>query len=608
MKLVWHLMALKPLMMSSTDSATTRPSSHDLRAPANEYREAVVTSGRRPRYPEMSGVSTGRLILEGAVEDLRTHRLYQHKKLRDARATGAKEKRIKRGRDRRDGGEERRPQNGGHRRGEQKGDGDGHGERRRQWRRRSVDQSGYRRRRHHRERSSEGHDDRSSEQQKTHMSQEGPSQSAQYDAPALPNTGCVTASTVPLDPDGTPSGLLPTTDKGAGLFSQVKNMYKHVKAEQDFGHRSKGFAERHIDAFLHKRKASRGGQKSNKEELLIEDDERSGTGRSRRRHRRPRRDELHVFVPFSHDIEHQEAPVTSKTGVSSQYSTPFLQESPSPSGRSRRASSTTVRSLPPIMMKSAGDSQAASRTPTIWGQSPSPPERGKSILHESSATNMPYPVTDSVMDPPEFLFHTASPVPPPPPPPLPPSGRTPVDLDYDAFLVSTQTGAKHKRVCEEDEKAGNIARKDKARINDVHKEVPVYDESPHSRDVEALEHAQAVEESEKRQDVERDARTKPPLTAPQPKMSMPADFQDELATQLNKMKLNKQTGEGARAGRSEPNDFRARGSYETWRTVFAEQEEDNRMPDWHFRQNLGNRLSRPSTGKIGPSKLLPHWR
>jgi len=221
---------------------------------------------------------------------------------------------------------------------------------------------------------------------------------------------------------------------------------------------------------------------------------------------------------------------------------------------------------------------------------------------------MPDLVTGSVMDLPELLIHTASPVSPPSPPPPPPAGRTSFDLGYDTFLTSTETGVRHKWVREEDEKDGNIARKDEARVKDVHEKVPGYEENPHSRNVEALEHAQAVEERERRQDEERYARTESPITAPQPRMKMPSDVQDELATKLNKINLNKQAGEGAKEGRSEPNDLRARASYETWRTVFTEQGEHNRMPDRHFRQYLGKRLSRPSTGKIGPSKLLPHRR
>lgn len=73
------------------------------------------------------------------------------------------------------------------------------------------------------------------------------------------------------------------------------------------------------------------------------------------------------------------------------------------------------------------------------------------------------------------------------------------------------------------------ARKDEARITDVASGMPVYQETPHSHAVEALEHAQAVEERERRQEEERTARTNTALTAPQPMLKLPVNFQDKLA-------------------------------------------------------------------------------
>lgn len=221
------------------------------------------------------------------------------------------------------------------------------------------------------------------------------------------------------------------------------------------------------------------------------------------------------------------------------------------------------------------------------------------------ATQMPYPVTSSVLGTPAPSIHAAMPIPPPPPPPLPPppspTVRPSSDSGRDAFLASIHTGVTLKRVGKDDKKDASASQQDEAHIEAVRGGAPVYQETPHSHDVEAREHAQAVEETERRQEEESAAHTKTPLTAPQPKMKMPMNFEDELTAKLGKMRLQKQATDEAGSGLNE-NGLRPSASNETWRTVFTEQEEENRMPDRQFKQDLGDTLSRPPTGTIRSSE------
>ena len=63
-----------------------------------EYQQQVSKSiktlvfGQRPRDPIMSGASTGRLIIEGVVENLRIYRLYKEER---AWETNKKNKKAK---------------------------------------------------------------------------------------------------------------------------------------------------------------------------------------------------------------------------------------------------------------------------------------------------------------------------------------------------------------------------------------------------------------------------------------------------------------------------------------------------------------------------------
>ena len=112
-----------------------------------------------------------------------------------------------------------------------------------------------------------------------------------------------------LVPDGTPFDSLPKRGKGVGLLAHATNMYRHIKAEQDAGHRSKGFAEKHLDAFLQKKKdmksAANGGDEEKEPLIARKERSRCESGqkhqrcesRSRKHDRRSGRSEHPIFVP-----------------------------------------------------------------------------------------------------------------------------------------------------------------------------------------------------------------------------------------------------------------------------------------------------------------------
>ena len=80
----------------------------------------------------------------------------------------------------------------------------------------------------------------------------------------------------------------------------------------------------------------------------------------------------------------------------------------------------------------------------------------------------------------------------------------------------------------------------------AHLEAPVYEATPHSTNVEALEHAQAVEEMERRQETESDCRTEIPLTAPQPKVALPTGLEAGLVAKAHLVNVTRQDNGGFR--------------------------------------------------------------
>lgn len=351
-------------------------------------------------------------------------------------------------------------------------------------------------------------------------------------------------------------------------------------------------------------------------------------------------DDNRAFTPV---LEQQKGEVSQSNSAARAPSTRVQSPAPPASVSIPRVSAPSVRGASSVREVGTGNAESdrsASRVPTRRVQSPTPPKQASSIQSPSPSVRgipsrdqspelerwesahpvrspvpsqyaaspppmltpppampRPYPTTPSVVDIP---ITVAPPMPPPPPPPshppLAPFGvRNSVIPAQDAFLASIEAGVKLRKVSKADKKDASTARKDEACIGDVPRQTPVYEETPHSHDVEALEHAQAVDELERRQEEERAARTMTPFIAPQPRMKMPANFQEELAAKLGKMSLNRQKdGGAAEAVSSNPNVIRPRASNETWRTVFSDNERYSE-PDQAFRERLGNTLSAGGT-------------
>ncbi|KAJ8115923.1 hypothetical protein OPT61_g2544 [Boeremia exigua] len=542
MKAIWLLLAAALSSMAS--SSTTRP---DPRAPPEEYMQAVATSikdlasGQRTRDSRMSGASTSRLILEGVVENLRIYRLYRQDMAREVRLEEEKEKERRKHKghveqSRRDRSRKRDQKHKSHRRRSREGGRDAHRERGGHSRHRAADKGGeHRRRRRHPHRSAERHGDRNLEDRKKHQNQRNtPVPGDKPDSQHL-MSGALPAAAAPLGPDGTPFGSIPAKAEGVGFISLAKSIYQHVKAEQDAGHRSKGFAEKHVDAALQKRREKKADKRASDEEPFIERQthgrrENEGKDRSRQRKsgsdRRSRRSEYPTYVP-----------------------------------------------------NNAAEASRGGSAPTIRVQSSTPPKQAETTLTPAVATPSVIPI--------------APPLPPPPPAPLPPPTviSPPVNPARNALFASILSGVSLRKVHEEDGKEGNAAWHDEACIDDVHTKPPAYEQTAHSHDVEVLEHAQAVEEIERTQEEACTARTKTPLTAPQPRTKMPSNFQGELVAKLCSMKLKGRGDIATEADPSGSSTLRPRASHETWRSVFTEHDEDNRMPNRQFRHDLGDRLS-----------------
>lgn len=734
--LPWLLLALTmPLMAQPAQPEQNQYQKPDPTAPPKDYRQQVATSiqslvsGHRPRDPKMSGASTGRLILEGVVENFKIYRMYKEGKAKEAKEEERRKRergsRRNHGRDssreRRHGHRSSRHEGGGERQRRRVRHGDAGGaerHRRRHRRHRSGDRDEREHLRRHRSPVCEHRGDRGvggrgdheeyDQQQRSRPAQGNTSRWTDGDhliSDALHVTGQVAERL--FGPDGTPFGSLPTRSKGVGFLAHGNTVYRHIKAEQDAGQRSKGFLEKHIDVFRQKGKDVKNAANStiDEEELLIEKNGSSRNGRSRRDggrrrrhrsrsrgdHRESRGSDHSIFVPDQAGAEppdvRQCTPALSQVERPVQHSKSAAQQPPVSTPQSRRSSlyddnkafapvleqqeviasqsnSTTRRPLtrarspaspaslstqrvsaPSVRGASsvrevdagnAGGDRSASRVPTIRVQSPTPPKQANSIRSPAPSVRWrpskihsterwepahpvrspvpsqyaaspppmptpppvmltPYPPTPSVVDMPIPVAPPVSP-PPPPHPPLALSGvRRPVIPAQDAFLASIQAGVKLRKVSEADKKDASAARKDEAGIGDVPRQTPVYEEIPHSHEVEALEHAQAVNELERMQEEEGAARTTTPFIAPQPRMKMPANFQDELASKLGKMNLNRQkNGGAAEAVPSNPNVIRPRASNETWRTVFSDNERYSE-PDQAFRERLGNTLSAGGT-------------
>ncbi|KAH5044713.1 hypothetical protein HBI70_153650 [Parastagonospora nodorum] len=280
------------------------------------YRNQVQTriidlvSGNRPRDPHLSTVSTQRLIIEGIVEEIRIYRLDKEEKARREKERRKREKeRRKREKRRmaehRHGSGERHRYEGRGRRHHR--DRSGEHDRRRGSRDRSRDASSHKRRHGRNDRGisdpvTEGRPDPNPDLMMTGGAGPAGALPPTRKSPSRPHhakPGRAVVSRSPTrrhGPDGkTPFGQLPKKVAGVGFVAHALNTYKHIKAEHDTGHRSRGMLERTVDGWRGKKPdpTVRGGYSSEKrretEKLTKED--RKGEVHGRRAQEEGRRDD-----------------------------------------------------------------------------------------------------------------------------------------------------------------------------------------------------------------------------------------------------------------------------------------------------------------------------
>ncbi|KAL6710758.1 hypothetical protein ACN47E_007815 [Coniothyrium glycines] len=271
-----------------------------------EYRQEVqghiqdLLSERRPRDPHLSQVSTQRLILEGVVEAVKSYRLHKEEKVQMAKEEEQQNRQRMSDRSKRRSSKSRhrdqsraRHEDRSHRSNRDRLHEGNHGERNEgpQGRSRSRE-----RRRHRRIREivdPVDHSDSAGNSAYMMSGGAGPVDTrptvdtsghnhetlSQGSEQAQTSTTCTTSiepvkemgkpssssrrrerlGPAPVSrsptrrkgPDGTPFGQLP--HKGGGLVDHFMNTFKHIKAEQEAGHRPKGMLEKKLEGWMSKK-------------------------------------------------------------------------------------------------------------------------------------------------------------------------------------------------------------------------------------------------------------------------------------------------------------------------------------------------------------------
>jgi len=277
---------------------------------------------------------------------------------------------------------------------------------------------------------------------------------------------------LPRGPDDTLFGSLPKYKAKAGFAlgfgDHVLNTYRHIKAEHQAGYRARGYVEKKMDEargrsgkieevtggyrrrWLERTRATKSGREKRPEETRKSADrEKEGHRRVDERKQRNLYDrgqsipEIRVQTPMNTERP-QRKPVPVRSDRSPSTHSIKLDEREAPV-------ETLPRELPPLARSINPDGH---QPPT---ESPFPP---------------PLP-----------------PPPPPPPPPPSPPAKPPLNLlkhaSMDALLGDIQGGFRLRKVADLEKKDASVNPKG-GRV--------VYDETPHSRDVEEREGAQLAEE------------------------------------------------------------------------------------------------------------------
>ncbi|KAF2130914.1 hypothetical protein P153DRAFT_206619 [Dothidotthia symphoricarpi CBS 119687] len=481
------------------------------------YRKQVQThiqdlmSGNRPRDPQLAAATTGRLVLEGVVEAVKMYREHKQETKEQGKKDGERH-----GHKSKDGHHGGSREGHGHRSGERKhrhGSGERHHHRSKERRKRSGSRERQKNDREIVDPVREGRNDDdsrfvmtggagapSTQPTSIHNAEHRARSPPRRERPVTP-AGQVGASHSPtqprIGPDGTSFGDLPRfkMKKGPamGFVAHAMNTYRHVKAEQEAGLRSKGMLEKHVDGWREKRggakpadsqKIRKGGQggKDDREddEPAARDWEKirvSGPG-MRGGDRDGRLRGSQEQTGGTGKVGRQAAPPTSTSSPA--YQTISQPRSPTPFH-----GPPPITVTPPSVQQTFADSPIPS-APSYPPQSfhaPQPAPTPASFSAPSHSPSIPVP-------PPMPPMPQASPLPPPPPPPAPSRAPNPPSNQH-ATLFSAIRGGTNLRKVPTSEQKDNSSAKETGK--------PIYPETPHSHDVEAQEHAQDTEEQERDQ-------------------------------------------------------------------------------------------------------------
>ncbi|KAF2036164.1 hypothetical protein EK21DRAFT_83874 [Setomelanomma holmii] len=479
--------------------------------------------GARPRDPHLSNVSTGRLILEGVVENVKIYRLSKEEEARKAKegkkmGKGEHGKGHHRGRP-----HERHRHRHRHRSGDRK---HGHHRGRSLEGRQRRDDSVARdhRRRPHGEGSHDRPSERGFDRNIPDLVTEGPpDNNPEYmmtggagPAGTLPRevapekcgrSGVSRSPTRRRGPDGqTLFGQLPKKKPGVGFTEHAVNTYKHIKAEHDAGYRMRSVVEQAVDTFLGKN----AGDRLREAQKLLKNDPRSGG--ERRAEDRGRKDDSRRRHEHRNDQgqrqDHRQAEHRGR-GEERQ-SGPRPARPKSPSGL-RSGYLHEPHSRPGPFVPTHQHQSRFPQTPAIHVQDatpPSPPfEQGRAWTptpselaprsHSQSPLFVPRPRSSSPHNPEAQRGSSVSsrspspiemPSPPPLGPPPMPTQRPNMAPDRAALFGDIQAVPSLRKVASENKQQRSQVAGAGRVLGD---ESEAYPETPHSRDVEERERGQA---------------------------------------------------------------------------------------------------------------------
>lgn len=266
-----------------------------------------------------------------------------------------------------------------------------------------------------------------------------------------------------LGPDGiTPFGAVPSRTAGIGLAAHVMNTYKHIKAEHDAGHRTRGVLERTVDGW-------RG--KEAKEKSTVE--KKQSEGRRGKDHGRPQR----TYEILPHNEWREVGNGKGKVWMGGQVELPIGSGPPQvpPKDIPSRTPSMEVHFTRPTALRDdAEPARPLGPEPFMPLHDPAPPANPS--LFEVAQTGFVLPPPPPPPPPP-----SPHPSVPPPPHPSQPSSAPHHPQDHSSLLSQIRKAPALRKV-------PALQVKDKSTSPGAGH---VYEATQHSRDVEAREREEA---------------------------------------------------------------------------------------------------------------------